>query len=310
MQTRSHSLYDVDAMGDGDRHQDEERGTALAVETHAAPAGEAQRGQEDGNQHQNDRNHSPQRAQQNDGDKQHRPERDGSEQAHVLVQRVLNGTIEGEFASDVVLEGRILRPSLGSSAVEVVGNLYFTQLPILGKRNTDNQPGNATVPGNQAPGYLLGIERDSLDSFYVSVAQGTGVVDQRLDNELVLEAFAMRIVCNRVDAGDIGRSPQQIGQLFYGNERFLRENGAVLRRHGNQRGIGDRVGVFQLFERDKAGVVLAEMIPKIDVDLYYVHGARSEGQYDNQREQEGQPSATHNQRYAGFQIHINMPFCG
>ena len=92
----------------------------------------------------------------------------------------------------MVVDGRILRPSRGCSAVEEVDNLYFSQLSIVvGKRNTDNQSGNATVPGNEAPRYFLGIERDALDSFYIVVAQRTGVVYKWLDNQLVLETFAI-----------------------------------------------------------------------------------------------------------------------
>ena len=76
-----------------------------------------------------------------------------------------------------------------SSIVAEVDNLYFGRLsilPIIGKRDTDNQPGHATVPGNEAPGNFLRIERDSLYSFYVTIAQRTGVVDKWLDNQLVL----------------------------------------------------------------------------------------------------------------------------
>ena len=96
----------------------------------------------------------------------------------------------------MVVNRRILLPSRGGSAVEEVGNLQFTQFPTLGKGDTDNQPGNAPVPRNEAPGNFLGTERDLPESFYITVAQGTGVVDERVDNQLVLEAFAMRIVCN------------------------------------------------------------------------------------------------------------------
>ena len=97
------------------------------------------------------------------------------------------------------------------------------------------------------------------------------------------------------------------GQIFNGNERFPRENGAVLRRHGNKRGVGESVGVFQLFERDDVRVVFAEMIPNVDIHYNYVPGTGGEDHHDKQGEKNRQPSATHNERYAGFQIHTNMP---
>ena len=78
-------------------------------------------------------------------------------------------------------------------------------------------------------------------------------------------------------------------------------------RYGNQRSVGESVGVFQLIERDNMWVIFTKMIPNVDIDLHYVHGTRGEGQHDNHREQNGQPSPTHDVRYAGFQIHINLP---
>ena len=85
------------------------------------------------------------------------------------------------------------------------------------------------------------------------------------------------------------------------------KKGALPRRYGDKRGVGESVGVFQPFERDDVRVVFAEMIPNVDIHRYYVPGTRGEGQHDEQREQNGQPSATHNARYAGLQIHLNMP---
>ena len=188
-QTRQHCLYDVYGRRDRDHHQNEYCSSALTEQRHAAPADKADRGYDDGNDHQDIRNCPPYRAQQNNGDEQHRPKRGGPKDAKLVVQRVAHGTIEGELASNTVVDGRILCPSLGGSVVEEVDNLYFGRLsilPIIGKCDTDNQPGHATVPGNEAPGNFLRIERDSLYSFYVTIAQGTGVVDKWLDNQLVL----------------------------------------------------------------------------------------------------------------------------
>ena len=56
-------------------------------------------------------------------------------------------------------------------------------------------------------------------------------------------------------------------------------------------------------------VIFTKMIPNVAIDLYYVHGARSEGQYDDHREQNGRLSPTHDVLYAGFQIHVDMPSC-
>ena len=181
-------------MCDGDRHQDEQRGTALAEQLHAGPAGETQRGQHDGHQHQDNPDRRPYRAQQENGDEQHRPERDGCEDGHFVVDRVAHGAIEDELAGQVVTDARMLLPSHVGGAVEEVGNLQLSQLPILGKRDADDQAGNASVPGDEAPGNFLGSERDSPDSLYGFVAQGAGVVDERIDNQLVLEAFAMGVV--------------------------------------------------------------------------------------------------------------------
>ena len=78
------------------------------------------------------------------------------------------------------------------------------------------------------------------------------------------------------------------------------------RRYGNQRGVGERVGVFKLLERDDVRVVAAKMIPNVDVHFNYVSGARGEDQHDNHGEQDGQPPATHDERYGGVQIHVDM----
>ena len=161
-------------MRDRDRHQDEDGGSALTEQRHAGPAYEAHRCDDDGNDHQDDRNSSPDRAQHQYGNQQHDPERDGSEELKFLVHRVAHGTIEGELASNVVVDGRILCPRLGCGVVEVVDNLYPGQLSVIaivGKRNTDNQPGYAAIPRNEAPGNFLGVERDFPNSSYVIVAQ-------------------------------------------------------------------------------------------------------------------------------------------
>ena len=203
-----------------DRHQDEQRRTALAEQLHAGPAGEAQRGQHDGNQHQHNCDGCPYRTQQEYRDEQHRRERDRCQHGHFVVDRVAHGAIENKLAGEMVVDVRMLLPSRGGSGVEEVGHLLFAQFTILGKGDADDQPGNASVAGDEAPGNLLGAERDPPDSFYIVVAQGIGSVDERVDNKLVLEAFAMGIVRNRIDAGDIGRSPQLLGQILDGNECF------------------------------------------------------------------------------------------
>ena len=187
-------------------------------------------------------------------------------------------------------------PNLGDSAVEEIGNLQLAELPILGKRDADDQPGDAPVPGHEAPRNFLGIKRDSADSFRIVVAQGTGVVDERLDDQLVLEAFAMGMVCNRVDAGDVGSLPKLLGHLFDGDERFPRENGAAPRRHGNKCGIGESVGVFQLLQRGNVRIVLAKMIPNVDIHFDQVPGTGGEDQRDEQGDHYRQPSATHGER--------------
>ena len=104
--------------------------------------------------------------------------------------------------------------------------------------------------------------------------------------------------------------PEPLGQFLNGNERLPRENGAVFRRHGDERRVGEGVGVFQLFERDDVRIIVAEVIPDIDVDDNYVPGSRCESQYDNRGEQDGQPPATHDERYAGLDTHADMPTCG
>ena len=71
----------------------------------------------------------------------------------------------------------------------------------------------------------------------------------------------MGIVCNRINAGNMGRSPKLFGQLFYGDERFPREYGAALRCDGNKHSIGNSVGVFQLIERDNVWVILFPAYP-------------------------------------------------
>ena len=160
-----------------------------------------------------------------------------------------------------------------------VYNLHFRLLAILltifGNGKTQNQPGHATVPGSKAPGYFLGVERNRLDSFYVIVAKRTGIVDERLDYQVVFEGLAMRIVSKRIHAGDVGRSPKLLGKFFDGYEGFPREDCAALWCDRNQRSVGNRVGFFQLFEGDQAWVVLVKMISKINVDVDDVLGARS-----------------------------------
>ena len=193
-QAPHHALDDVHGVCDGHRHQDEQRGTALAEQLHAGPAGEAQRGQHHGNQHHHDRDGRPNRSQQDEGDEQHRRERDWREHGHLVVNRVAHGAIDDEMAGQLVLDGRMLLPSRGGGAVKGVRHLQLAQLPILGKRDADDQPGNTAVARNEAPGNFLGAERDSPDSLNVVVAQGAGVVDERIDDQLDLEAFAMRMV--------------------------------------------------------------------------------------------------------------------
>ena len=238
-------------MCDGDRHQNEQRRTAFPIELHPGPADEAQRGQEDDDQHHDDRHGSPDRAEQDYGNEQHRHEREGREDAHVVVDRVAHGAIEDDFTGQVVIDVRMFRPGRGERFVEEIDDFHARRLPILGKRNADDQPGDLTVARNQAPGNFLGFKRDFFDTSYVAGAEGTGAVDQPFDNKFVLTALAVRIVCDRIDTGDIGRMPELFGQIFYGDKRFACENCAVARRYGNERGIRKSVGVFKLFERQQ-----------------------------------------------------------
>ena len=183
------------------------------------------------------------------------------------------------------------------------------ELPILGERDTDHQPGDPTIPGHEAPGDLLGAERDSPDSFQVVVVEGYGIVDKRLDDQLVLAAFAVRVVRDGIDPGDVWRLPQRLGQLFNRDEPFPREDRAVLRRHGDQRRIGESVGVFELFKRDDVRVGRAEVIPDVDVDFDEVPQTRGEGEHGQHREQNGQPSAARHERNAGLEAHVGIPPC-
>ena len=130
-QSRQHGFDDVHGMRNRNRHQNEYGGRALAEQRHAGPADESRRGQDDGDDHQDDGDRAPNRAQHEYRDQQHRPERDGPQKAEFFVKRVAHGTIEGELAGDVVLDARILRPGLGGSVVEVVDHLYLGRLPIL-----------------------------------------------------------------------------------------------------------------------------------------------------------------------------------
>ena len=166
--------------------------------------------------------------------------------------------------------------------VEIVGHLRLALLPVVGKRNADDESGNPAVPGNQAPGNFVGFERDFLYPAYVFFAQGAGIVDKPLDNQFVFTAFAVRIVDDRIDAGDVGRPPQPFGQFFYGNEGFPRENTAVPRRYGNQRGVRYRIGVFQPIERNNVWIVITEMIPDVDVDNFDELAACREYRHDDQ----------------------------
>ena len=108
---RQHCFYDVHGMRDRDRHQHEDGSSAFAEQRHAGPAYETDSSDDDGNDHQDDRNSSPDRAQHQYGNQQHDPERDGSEELKFFIQRVAHGTIEGELAGDVVVDGRMLRPA-------------------------------------------------------------------------------------------------------------------------------------------------------------------------------------------------------
>ena len=117
----------------------------------------------------------------------------------------------------------------------------------------------------------------------------------------------MRVICDGIDAGDIGRQPKLFRQLFDGNERILVENRPGLGRDGHKHGIGNGVDVFQIVERDNVRVVFLEMVPDVDVDRYQVLGARSESQHDKQREKNGQPPTTHDEVDAALQIHLIRP---
>ena len=89
---------------------------------------------------------------------------------------------------------------------------------------------------------------------------------------------------------DIGRSPEPVGQLLDRDERFPRENGDVLRRDRDERGVREGVGVFQPFQRDDARVVFGEVIPDIHVDFDDAPGAGGKRQQEDDGKQDRQPS--------------------
>ena len=150
---------------DGDRHQDEQRRAAFAVEVQADPAREAESGQEDRDNHNADGDDPPERAQQKYGNDQHRRECDRCQNARVLVQRVAEGSVQQKFADKVVFDRRMLRPLLRGGAPEKVDGFDLGRLAVfIGKHHADDQPGDAAVARNQAPRYLFGLEGDSLNS--------------------------------------------------------------------------------------------------------------------------------------------------
>ena len=155
------------------------------------------------------------------------------------------------------------RAGLFQKGVEIAGDLDYRGVRVLGQREVDHQPGHASVMGDQTPGHVDRVQCNLLDSGDVGIAERLCVIDQRLDDQIVLDRLAVEIVGEGVDPGGPGRTPRGIGQVLDGAERLAGEHRASSRGDGDQRRIGCGVGVLQRVECGKLRIVFREHAPVV-----------------------------------------------
>ena len=135
--------------------------------------------------------------------------------------------------------------SLEHSAQVLVELQHGRVVGLAGRNEVDRNAGHPTVGRRHPPHNFDRVERDVLDSLQPGVAQGGGVLNEGAHDQVVVNAFAVRKVGQRIDPAGVRRLPGFLGERLDGAENLAGEDRAVLRRDADQRGIGRGVGVLQ-----------------------------------------------------------------
>ena len=154
--------------------------------------------------------------------------------------------------------------------------------------------------GDQPPGQVDRVQRDPLDSREVGIAEGRRVIDERLDDQVVLDRLAVGIVGEGVDPSGPGRTPRGFGQLLDRAERPAGVHRALFGSNGNQRRIGRGVGVLQRFECGELRVVFGEHAAVVVRDADEA-GASRHDQHEQRGERGDQPAAAQDGRGVAVQ---------
>ena len=211
-------------VGHGDHHDDYGHPRVRGAEHNAAPAGEPHGGIDDEHDHGNDGQRAGGRAQKQDRSAYDDDEHDRRQRLQVVLRGIGKGAVHYHVACEMVGDVRMPCSGVAQDRTEIVGYFNDGLIRVLRQDEVDGHACRASIVGNQAPGDFGGFQRDPFNARRFGVAQRPRVLDERRDNQVVTRCFAVRVVCEGVDAAGIRRTPRGPGHLFNRDEGIAGEN--------------------------------------------------------------------------------------
>ena len=289
----------MDRVRYGDRHDDYRQARIGGAEHGADPPGEADRTVQNEYEDDEARDGAPYRAQQGGRDDGNDQEHDRRQLTQILLRGVGEGPVHHDIAGQVVANLRMVGSRFVERCTEIIGDLDDRRIGVFRQNESDDQPADPPVAGHQAAGKLARGQRDRLDTRQPCVVQIPRVFDKRADDQVVAVRFAMGVVGERVDPAGIGRFPPRFGQLLDRAERLAGEHRALLRRYGDQRGVGCGECRLQRVERLELGVVCLEQAAIVVRDPDE-SGAPRHRQHEQRGQHEDRPSIAQNEGGVAF----------
>ena len=192
--TRQSGRDYVDGIRHCNRHDDDRYPGIGGIEHRTGPTGEPH-GRVDGeHNHDNGDQGAEYGSQKNAGQQRDDKEYEWYEFFQIVLCDVGEGAIHDNVAGEVIGDVRMARAGLVQECVKIIGYLNHRGIRVFGQDEIDRHPGHASVMGDQAPGDSDRVQCDLFDSLQVGVTQRLRVIDERFDNQVVAERFAMGII--------------------------------------------------------------------------------------------------------------------
>ena len=102
--------------------------------------------------------------------------------------------VQRNVAGHVVVDAGMAVAGLLENAFQMVGNFHHRGVDVFRQGELDHQTRDLAVAGDKPSRDFSGVQRDISDSFQIGVGQRAGILDERLNDQLVAVRPAVRIV--------------------------------------------------------------------------------------------------------------------